>query len=239
MFVCCSRISFGCCGRFTAAELLSFSLSVMLVLIWVLTGHWLLMDGEYVNEGSHCCFVPLLAHGLSGVDGWNLLRLMWDRLPEEALPGTCQECLEHLFFWFGKASREAPEHSWKVFCTCVVEDEWPDWVKDVWRQWLFVIHSLILKIWLIFGVHLVVHWLWCWNNLLWGSSEWLVGFDLCSACLVWWDGWNWQSASWLEGVIYWFFFVVVDLNSQLTVPKRSLHPSLLPSRSLVLSLALS
>lgn len=49
MFVCCSRISFGCCGRFTAAELLSFSLSVMLVLIWVLTGHWLLMDGEYVN----------------------------------------------------------------------------------------------------------------------------------------------------------------------------------------------
>lgn len=45
------RISFGCCGRFTAAELLSFSLSVMLVLIWVLTGHWLLMDGEYVNWG--------------------------------------------------------------------------------------------------------------------------------------------------------------------------------------------
>lgn len=45
------RISFGCCGRFTAAELLSFSLSVMLVLIWVLTGHWLLMDGEYVNKG--------------------------------------------------------------------------------------------------------------------------------------------------------------------------------------------
>lgn len=52
MFVCCSRISFGCCGRFTAAELLSFSLSVMLVLIWVLTGHWLLMDGEYVNLGA-------------------------------------------------------------------------------------------------------------------------------------------------------------------------------------------
>lgn len=40
-----SRISFGCCGRFTLAELLSFSLSVLLVLIWVLTGHWLLMDG--------------------------------------------------------------------------------------------------------------------------------------------------------------------------------------------------
>ncbi|KAJ1093407.1 hypothetical protein NDU88_006508 [Pleurodeles waltl] len=39
-----NKISFGCCGRFTVAELLSFSLSVMLVLIWVLTGHWLLMD---------------------------------------------------------------------------------------------------------------------------------------------------------------------------------------------------
>lgn len=39
-----NKISFGCCGRFTAAELLSFTLSVILVLIWVLTGHWLLMD---------------------------------------------------------------------------------------------------------------------------------------------------------------------------------------------------
>lgn len=54
------RISFGCCGRFTLAELLSFSLSVMLVLIWVLTGHWLLMDGmlnEWMNEwlwGKFC-----------------------------------------------------------------------------------------------------------------------------------------------------------------------------------------
>lgn len=45
------RISFGCCGRFTLAELLSFSLSVMLVLIWVLTGHWLLMDGASVCHG--------------------------------------------------------------------------------------------------------------------------------------------------------------------------------------------
>uniref|UniRef100_A0A8C9TPK5 Signal peptide peptidase 3 n=1 Tax=Scleropages formosus TaxID=113540 RepID=A0A8C9TPK5_SCLFO len=39
-----NKISFGCCGRFTLAELFSFSLSVTLVLIWVLTGHWLLMD---------------------------------------------------------------------------------------------------------------------------------------------------------------------------------------------------
>lgn len=39
-----SRISFGFCGRFTAAELFAFTLSVSIVCIWVLTGHWLLMD---------------------------------------------------------------------------------------------------------------------------------------------------------------------------------------------------
>ncbi|XP_065172351.1 signal peptide peptidase-like 3 isoform X1 [Atheta coriaria] len=39
-----NKISFGICGRFTGAELLSFSLSVFIVCIWVLTGHWLLMD---------------------------------------------------------------------------------------------------------------------------------------------------------------------------------------------------
>lgn len=39
-----NRISFGICGRFTTAELFSFTLSVTVVCIWVLTGHWLLMD---------------------------------------------------------------------------------------------------------------------------------------------------------------------------------------------------
>lgn len=39
-----NRISFGCCGRFTGAELFSFSLALSIVCIWVLTGHWLLMD---------------------------------------------------------------------------------------------------------------------------------------------------------------------------------------------------
>lgn len=33
-----NKISFGMCGRFTGAELLSFSLSVFIVCIWVLTG---------------------------------------------------------------------------------------------------------------------------------------------------------------------------------------------------------
>lgn len=44
MFVLCFRISFGFCGRFTMAEIVSFSLSVSIVCIWILTGHWLLMD---------------------------------------------------------------------------------------------------------------------------------------------------------------------------------------------------
>ena len=60
MCVCvCSlfRISFGCCGRFTLAELLSFSLSVMLVLIWVLTGHWLLMDGASPSLSLFAVFI--------------------------------------------------------------------------------------------------------------------------------------------------------------------------------------
>ena len=38
------RLSFGLCGRFTIPELVSFSLSVSIVCIWILTGHWLLMD---------------------------------------------------------------------------------------------------------------------------------------------------------------------------------------------------
>jgi len=38
------KISFGMCGRFTGAEIISFMLSVSIVCVWVLTGHWLLMD---------------------------------------------------------------------------------------------------------------------------------------------------------------------------------------------------
>nr|CAD7456054.1 unnamed protein product [Timema tahoe] len=44
-----NKISFGVCGRFTGAELLSFSLAVFIVCIWVLTGHWLLMDGCFTS----------------------------------------------------------------------------------------------------------------------------------------------------------------------------------------------
>merc|ERR1712127_315203 len=39
-----NKISFGFCGRFTGAELLSFSLALLIVCVWDLTGHWLLMD---------------------------------------------------------------------------------------------------------------------------------------------------------------------------------------------------
>jgi len=39
-----NKLSFGCCGRFTPAELLSLFLSTLFVTVWVCTGHWLLMD---------------------------------------------------------------------------------------------------------------------------------------------------------------------------------------------------
>jgi len=38
------KVSFGFCGRFTIPELVSFFLSVSIVCVWILTGHWLLMD---------------------------------------------------------------------------------------------------------------------------------------------------------------------------------------------------
>ncbi|CDQ91014.1 unnamed protein product, partial [Oncorhynchus mykiss] len=60
-----NKISFGCCGRFTLAELLAFSLSVMLVLIWVLTGHWLLMDGISLCH-NYLVFVNVCG-GINGV----------------------------------------------------------------------------------------------------------------------------------------------------------------------------
>eukprot|EP00794_Sanderia_malayensis_P013791 gene13791-15234_t len=39
-----SKISLGVCGRFTSAEVTSLLLSAMIVLLWIVTGHWLLMD---------------------------------------------------------------------------------------------------------------------------------------------------------------------------------------------------
>ena len=40
------RISFGACGRFTQAELLALIISLLLVVVWMITGHWILMDGR-------------------------------------------------------------------------------------------------------------------------------------------------------------------------------------------------
>lgn len=38
------KISFGSCGRFTKAELLALIISLSLVMVWLVTGHWILMD---------------------------------------------------------------------------------------------------------------------------------------------------------------------------------------------------
>ena len=40
-----NKISFGCCGRYTPSEIMSFSISLVIVVFWILTGHWILMDG--------------------------------------------------------------------------------------------------------------------------------------------------------------------------------------------------
>lgn len=52
------KISFGVCGRFTAAEIMSFCLSFFIVCIWVLTGHWLLMDA--LGMGLCVAFIALV-----------------------------------------------------------------------------------------------------------------------------------------------------------------------------------
>ena len=44
---CCrvqGKISLGVCGRFTLAELLSVTISILMVCVWVQTGNWALMD---------------------------------------------------------------------------------------------------------------------------------------------------------------------------------------------------
>eukprot|EP00112_Aurelia_sp_Birch-Aquarium-sp1_P012435 Seg2615.2 transcript_id=Seg2615.2/GoldUCD/mRNA.D3Y31 product="Signal peptide peptidase-like 3" protein_id=Seg2615.2/GoldUCD/D3Y31 len=38
------KVSLGVCGRFTSAEVMSVVTSSFIVLMWILTGHWLLMD---------------------------------------------------------------------------------------------------------------------------------------------------------------------------------------------------
>lgn len=38
------KISFGSCGRYTSGELMSLAISITIVCVWIMTGHWLLMD---------------------------------------------------------------------------------------------------------------------------------------------------------------------------------------------------
>ena len=52
------KISLGMCGRFTLAELLSFSISVLVVCVWVVTGHWALMD--FMGMGLCVAFIAFV-----------------------------------------------------------------------------------------------------------------------------------------------------------------------------------
>ena len=43
------RINLGFCGRFTPAEAMSLVCSAALVMVWIVTGHWVLMDGMFTQ----------------------------------------------------------------------------------------------------------------------------------------------------------------------------------------------
>lgn len=43
------RLNLGFCGRFTPAEAMSLVCSAALVMVWIVTGHWVLMDGMFTQ----------------------------------------------------------------------------------------------------------------------------------------------------------------------------------------------
>lgn len=51
------RYYVGFCGRVTPAEAMSLVCSSALVLVWIVTGHWVLMDGKLfaLNKGNNVC----------------------------------------------------------------------------------------------------------------------------------------------------------------------------------------
>ena len=61
------RISLGCCGRFTSAEIMSLCCSACLVLVWIVTGHWVLMDG--MSESSYTEFIKMAGAPKRGILG--------------------------------------------------------------------------------------------------------------------------------------------------------------------------
>ena len=52
------KISLGMCGRFTLAELLSVAISICVVCVWILTGHWALMD--FMGMGLCVAFIAFV-----------------------------------------------------------------------------------------------------------------------------------------------------------------------------------
>jgi len=52
------KVSLGPCGRFSMAELVSLTISIVVVCIWVLTGHWALMD--FLGMGLCVAFIAFV-----------------------------------------------------------------------------------------------------------------------------------------------------------------------------------
>jgi signal peptide peptidase-like protein 3 len=73
------RISFGIVGRYTLSEIVAFSLSIMLVLIWIITGHWLFMDGK--NKNCSLIFYRILEFYLVIATGLCISFIALVRLP--------------------------------------------------------------------------------------------------------------------------------------------------------------
>uniref|UniRef100_A0A8C7FRI6 Signal peptide peptidase 3 n=2 Tax=Oncorhynchus kisutch TaxID=8019 RepID=A0A8C7FRI6_ONCKI len=97
-----NKISFGCCGRFTLAELLSFSLSVMLVLIWVLTGHWLLMDGMSV---CHDCLVFVCGGGALSCQCKVCIQFLSNLMSLSSIPSFLALCVRLVFLSLSLSQR--------------------------------------------------------------------------------------------------------------------------------------
>lgn len=53
-----TKISLGFFGRYTLAEIVAFSISISIVLIWIITGHWLFMD--VIATGLCISFIALV-----------------------------------------------------------------------------------------------------------------------------------------------------------------------------------
>lgn len=119
------------------------------------------------------------------------------------------------------------EHPWKASCACVEQGELPALGKGVWRWCLLMNHNVILTVWFVSAV--------CCVGFCFGRSKTVVRQQLA----VWWCWLGWvelaglQLEVWMKAIFFcyvlYFFFpfsILVEPNSQLSVPTKSFPPPL-------------